>query len=391
MTEKILIISEWFPDKKSIGGIFVYDQAKVLTRKFEVAVLVPHLASWYEIPSRGIRPISRLENVGDLVVCWESSLIAIPRLPILSYWSLSSGIAGIARRGLRKLEKIWGRPDLIHAHVVLPAGWAAVCLKKYLSVPAVLTEHSGPFVMHLRTGRQRRLVRKTLHGVDRVIAVSPWMAAQIQDFQPDIRPVVIGNVIKTEMFTLLDPANISSSAKTLFLTVGGLVEQKGIRYLLEAAKELLVRGYTVFEIAIIGDGPLRSGLEQMAQQLGLTGHCRFLGFRTPSEVKEWMQRCDLFVLPSLHETFGIVAAEAMACGKPVIATRCGGPEFVVMPGTGTLVPPADSIALANAMEDFLCQRSHYLNPQQIRQSIVDRFGEDVFLHRMSELYWELLK
>lgn len=391
MRRKVLIVSEWYPSEGNVSGIFVHDQAQILTQNFDVAVLVPHLASWHEIPSRGIRPISRLEKADDLIICWESSLIAVPRLPLLSHWSLSAGIAGVARRGLKKLEEVWGRPDLVHAHVVLPGGWAAVCLKKHLSVPAVLTEHSSPFAMHLRTGHQRWLVRKTLHGVDRVIAVSPWMEAQIRDFQPDTQPIVIGNVIKTELFTLPDRASETSPTKTLLLAIGGLVEQKGMRYLLEATKLLLVRGYTNFEIAIVGDGPLRSQLEQTAQEYGLAGRCHFLGLRAPIEVREWIHRCDLFILPSLHETFGIVVAEAMACGKPVIATRCGGPEFIVTPDIGTLIPPADSIALASAIEDFLCQRHSRHDPELVRQRIVDRFGENIFLSRMTELYEQLLK
>ena len=98
-----------------------------------------------------------------------------------------------------------------------------------------------------------------------------------------------------------------------------------------------------------------------------------------------MQECNVFVLPSLHETFGIVLGEAMACGKPVISTRCGGPEYVVTPDTGVLVDVANPVALADAMEAFISGRHSY-DPQLVRRSVTERFGEEAFLRNISSIY-----
>jgi glycosyltransferase involved in cell wall biosynthesis len=98
-----------------------------------------------------------------------------------------------------------------------------------------------------------------------------------------------------------------------------------------------------------------------------------------------MQHCDVFVLPSLQETFAVVLVEAMACGKPVIATRCGGPEFVVAADTGFLVGVRDSKALADVMEKFITRDVRF-NPASIRRSICERFGENTFLEKISDIY-----
>ncbi len=182
----------------------------------------------------------------------------------------------------------------------------------------------------------------------------------------------------------------SDRRKIRFLSVSLISEQKGLIYLLKAAENLIRRRYTAFELVIGGDGPGRIEIERMAEGMGLRKYCHFLGLLTPAEVRHWMQRSDVFVLPSLHETFGMVLGEAMACGKPVISTRCGGPEFVVTPETGILVDVADPMALADAMEGFITGR-HQFDPCLLRESIIERFGEKSFLANISKIYDEVLE
>ena len=392
MKKRILVISGWYPNNRNpIEGIFVQNQARILAQQLDVAVLSLQLLSLRPVSFSSRLPATCEKTSDGLIVCREAAVNLLPRVPHLSAWGLKRAINGMTQRGLRQLQASWGTPDLIHAHVVLPAGWAALRLSRILDVPAVLTEHSSPFSMNLQTDGQRRLVREALAGLHRVIAVSPSLVTQIQQFEPSLQPIVIGNVVDTDFFV---PRAESSDVPTRgqpirFLCVAGLSPQKGITYLLQAAKQLVYTGISNFELFIGGDGPQRDELEGLSAKQALSRICHFLGRLDPDQVRMQMQACDVFVLPSLHETFGIVIAEAMACGKPVIATKCGGPEFVVTEDAGILVEPANASALAEAMTTFI-DGTRRFSPQTIRHRIVDNFSPQVFLDKILAVYADVL-
>lgn len=145
-------------------------------------------------------------------------------------------------------------------------------------------------------------------------------------------------------------------------TVCRLVEpKKGLRFLLEAVVQLEkeVDGPSC-QILIVGDGPAEGHLRVMAQQLGIASRVIFAGVRR--DIPQLLPLLDAFVLPSLYEGFGIAILEAMAAGRPVVATTVGGiPEFVTNGETGILVAPSDAAALARAIQRVLS------NPEEARQ------------------------
>ena len=381
LRRKILLIASWYPTINApVNGIFIQDQAQALSQQYDVAVLAPRVAGWREILHGKIGARSQLQEEENLLVSRERVLAPVPRAPV---WAYRNWLPAAAR-GFAKLLAQWGKPDLIHAQVVLPGGLSAVRLGKQHGIPVVLTEHTSPFSAHLKTAPLRRWVKETLAQSDRVLAVSPALAQQIQAFDKNLEIYIVGNLINTDFFVPVKTERHSSS-KTHFLSVGLLTPQKGINFLLQAAARLLQRGLTTFELIIGSDGPERPRLERLAQSLGLKEQCHFTGMLTREQVKYQMQQCDVFVLPSLHETFGLVLAEAMACGKPVIATRCGGPEFVVTLETGVLVEVANPEALANALANFITAHLKF-DPQRVSHSVVERFGKDVFLQQISTIY-----
>jgi len=133
----------------------------------------------------------------------------------------------------------------------------------------------------------------------------------------------------------------------VFGTIARLTEQKGHRYLIQAIPTL-IRHFPRVLFLFIGDGPLRASLIQLAQDLEVLPYIQFLGFR--SDVDALLSAMDVFVLPSLYEGFPNAVLEAMACGKPVVATGVDGtPEAVLHGKTGLLVPPKNPEALAKAL------------------------------------------
>ncbi len=378
MRRKILLLATWYPSKESpVNGIFIREQARLLAEQNEVTVVAPQVIGMRAFLRR--HPWSTVEADGDLRVYREY-------IPVPPYVSATSMIGSMlaAWRGTRRVMRERGKPDVIHAHVVLPAGWVAARISHQFDIPAMVTEHTSPFSVHLRTSLQRRLVRETLATI-RVAAVSPALRQTILAFAPEAHVYVLPEVVAARFFTHDTKSDVEVHQKKRILVVALLSSQKGIPYLLDALALLREHGSGSFEVVIGGDGPDRRNLEQHARERGLTDVCRFVGLLNQEQVRSWMRWCDVFVLPSLHETFGIVVGEAMACGKPVIATRCGGPEYVVDESSGVIVPPADSRALANALERFLKNQVRY-DPETIRTRVVERFGEDAFLRGVTAIY-----
>jgi glycosyltransferase involved in cell wall biosynthesis len=160
----------------------------------------------------------------------------------------------------------------------------------------------------------------------------------------------------------VDPARFSfadshelPSKNTLVIGSAAVLEaRKGHEFLLEAAALLKADGLNL-RYQIAGAGPLRRQLEQQAAHLGLQEEVRFLGF--VDNVPNFLANIDIFVMPSLHEGLGVAVLEAMAAGKPVVASRVGGLVETVVDGvTGILVPPANATALAQGIAKLVIGR-----------------------------------
>ena len=382
MRKKILFVPSWYPNPEDpIAGVFIEEQAVALSKEHDVAVLLPKMASWRNVvnPNAPDKSVKKMQS--GLPVYHEYTRPLIPHGgETIDY----DTFARAAQKGFKRIVEDWGTPDIIHTHVVLPAGWSALGVGRKYGIPVVLTEHSSPFSMHLGTELSRKLVRETLTNVNQIVAISPALAKQLTDFEPNLAIEVIGESVKTDFFVPAAVDKANGTGKSFFIAAR-LAEQKGLEHLVRAVHVLLDRGLNSFELVIGGDGPDRQKLEELAQNLNVGEHLRFLGGLNREQVRERMQKCDVFVLSSLHETFGVVVGEAMACGKPVISTRCGGPEFIVNEENGVLVDVADPQALAGAMADFIQGRVAF-DAQKVRASVVDRFSPEAFVRNITAVY-----
>ena len=390
MKKKILIVTPWYPrasatdDTDRISGIFIADQARALTKAYDVAVLhadARHIISAY----------NEIEEHDGLTIFHFHE----PMPPTNSPLDYQRQSVRAALHGFQAICSEWGLPHLIHAHIIMPGGWAGLIMGRMCRIPVVLTEHTGPFSIHLNpldmritSLEMRRLVRCILYGVERVVAVSPYLAEQMRAVVPDINIEIIGNVISPEFFEDGDPnwQKEKTVGLTRFLAIGiDPLDRKGIPSLLKAAQILNLNGEKQFEICIGGAGSALPHLERLATQLGVMEQCHFLGGLTRAEARRWMHASDVFVLPSMGETFSVATAEAMACGKPAIVTRCGGPEFFTNEENGVFIPINDAQALANAMQGFI-HGEYRFEAERVRQSIATRFHPEIFLKDISQIY-----
>jgi glycosyltransferase involved in cell wall biosynthesis len=229
--------------------------------------------------------------------------------------------------------------------------------------------------------------------LDRYIAVSDEVKNRLRD---DLgvaasKLSVVHNGIRLDPFDEPFDAEFRASleqgaARPIVFTPARLHDQKGHDYLLDAAASV---PDAVFLLA--GDGPARERLERKAHALGIADRIRFLGHR--QDVARLLIHCDLFVLPSLYEGLPLTALEAMAAGKPVIATKVGGTDEIVLNGvTGVLVPPANSEQLAAAINSLLSnpQRANRL-AEAGRNRVRRMFSAEAMVRGVQNVYEELLQ
>ncbi|MEV6989052.1 glycosyltransferase [Streptomyces sp. NPDC093228] len=202
---------------------------------------------------------------------------------------------------------------------------------------------------------------------------------------PATKISVIPNGMRPEEFEIAEPAEVATSLPVV-LCVANLAVHKGHRYLLEACATLRASGNPC-TLVLIGDGPEHPELRQTAERLDLD--VRFLGSRT--DVAGYLARADAVVLPSLSEGSSNAVAEAMAAGRPVVATAVGGnPEL--LEGRGILVPPADPAALAEGLQRVLTDRDTAAAlGRGAREWAMANLTADVMVDRYIALYRQLLE
>jgi glycosyltransferase involved in cell wall biosynthesis len=276
--------------------------------------------------------------------------------------------------------------DIIHAHVSYPGGYIASLLSREFGIPYVLTEHMSPFPFPglMRNGSPRNEISEAFDNASATIAVSKSLAERIASFGYQT-PKVIPNVIDERRFQIGDP----SRKKFVFFTLGGLSSQKGIDVLLQSIAKWNPPP-DQFEFRIGGDGPQRSEYKKLADKLRVSDRVRWLGPVSRDDAPRLFQECHAFVMPSRHETFGVVFAEAIASGKPIIATKCGGPESIANDSNGILVEIGDVQGLVTAMKDVAKDIESY-SPDAIRLDFMNRFSRQAVVPQLLSVYEDSIK
>ncbi|MDD4239526.1 MAG: glycosyltransferase [Desulfotomaculaceae bacterium] len=289
--------------------------------------------------------------------------------------------------------------DIVHTHGVRANLLGRLAARQVNRKPVVTTVHS--LLERDYPGFFRRQLNSitewaTRGWTDYFIAVSQGLKAKlVSSGVPQDWVTVIYNGIVIEDFS----PSAERGAQRALLGYGpavplvGIVARlhpvKGHQYFLEAAQLVLEQRPEV-RFVVVGDGPQRQVLEEMAGRLGIAGQVTFTGF--VSEVRSLMADLDLLVISSLWEGFGLTAVEAMAMGLPVISTEVGGlPEVVLHGETGLLVPPANSAVLAKGIIWMLEHPEATAEmTKRASQVVCEKFTAQVMARRTEELYRKVL-
>lgn len=282
--------------------------------------------------------------------------------------------------------------SIVHAHNVAPLVYGGIASRLGWRRPTVVYSEHNQIYSASKSARRKFIFY--VHLADQVVAVSHDLERTLRSKVHPVQPLrVIHNGIDGSRFAMTEGEDVRRELnvtpdQVLIGTGVVLSAQKGIAYLLHAAKAVLAKEPRA-TFAIAGDGPLRADLERMASDLGLGPRLRFLGYR--ADMPQVISALDIYVLPSLWEGLPLALLEAMAMGKPIVATDAGGnPEIVEDGVNGYIVPKRDAGALQRALvqtcrDDAFRKRVRAVN----RAKFDTQFSLEAMVRAHERLYEEV--
>ena len=401
---KVCILTTSFPRfKGDSAGTFIYSLVSLLSQKgIDFEVIAPHESGTHFFERWGNIHINRFPYFFPLKyqrLCYGDGLLNNLRNSRLAVAQTPFFILVDFIYLLYILRK--KRIDLIHAHWSLPQGFLGILAGHLLKVPCITTLH-GSDVFGLRhpifrlpnkfairhadicTANSRATAQKALQMTAcRNLMIIP-MGVDLNDFKKS-----------TEVGDLKKKLRLDGE---VILSVGRLIDLKGTDYLIKALPKVLLR-FPQTKALIIGSGPQKSYLLNLAKELHIKDSVVFIGQIPHSQMAKYYSLADVFVLPSITskmgetEGFGVVLLEAMACGLPVIGSDTGGIPDIIKDGeTGLLFHQKDSPDLANQIIRLLTDED--LRKKMVanaRDLIETQFSWEIVAERFMEVYYGIIK
>lgn len=390
----VFIIPSWYPGKNNpVDGIFIKEQADALSANYpEYNFIVSHCGNFYMSFSSAFKTLNTLKEFAKakpFKTSYRSNYTEYFK-PALTWSDKLKGefknILKAHSENFAAAEKDYGKMNVMHAHVSYPAGFAAMKLKEKHKLPYILSEHMGPFPFgrFIINGKISHKISEPLNEADIVTAPSNYQSEKIYSsgFK---KPVVIPNMFNEKLFF---PAGSKSDKERLqFLTLAAFKEEKGIYELLDGILKSDA-GKNGCEFIIAGSGELENHIRQFILENDMTGYLKLIISPDRNEVVNLFRNCDVFILPSRLESFGIVYIEALGCGKPVIATDCGGPADFVNSGNGLLIQKENPDLTAEAI-NYMKDNFSQFDPVRIREYAVNKFSSKAVCGELISLYQKI--
>lgn len=369
----ILVIPSWYPQsEKDITGSFFREQILALhSINRSIGVIAPDLCS----PVKEIAKVRKrllgksisFENDKGVPTYRYNGISWFPKIPYANYFLW-------VRAGLKLFKeyvKHHGKPDVIHCHSYLYGGIIANKVFKKYGIRFLVTEHSSDYLKDTFPFWKLRLVKKAvLNG--NTLTVGPHLKEALRNrlnltnYKIGIHPNMVD-----ERF-LAAPLRKPKTSVFSFINIGKFDSNKGQELLIKAFKEYNINKDSVLKI--IGDGRLQNRLRQLIKELNLEDSVFLIGTRDREGMVSEISDAHALVISSVHETFGVVAIEALALGKPVLTTACGGPEAIIENSSFGIVAKTNDI---NDLKEGMIKIKEVYNrfdPAEIRNHCQENYS-----------------
>ncbi|QJD87205.1 glycosyltransferase [Cohnella herbarum] len=360
---KILFLSWAYPkDNTPYLGIWAHQQALALKAKgvdVEVVNAVPYIPQAFGVLSKKIREYAHIPKQED----YEGIKVYHPRLfrtkPQALLDNLLFHFLGFQSRFIAasiSREIDLDQFQIIHAHNLYPDGVLAYRLSKRFGIPYVLTLHDvDKYNRFPENGWLKSVSRKIIAGAEKVFAVSHKVKNNISPYVNHDRMDILYNTFWTAERTINRPQEYN------IVIIASLIERKGVHILLQAYARI-VKKYSEYKLIIIGNGDYYDSLKTLAWSLGIGEKVLFKGTLSHPEAMEELATASIFCLPSWDEAFGVVYAEAMSFGIPIIGCKGEGIADIISDRVNGLLVESNNVSdLEQALNELI------QNPERTRQ------------------------
>ena len=382
-----ILYLQMFPLFGSGSGTYARELAQEVAKKHEVAMVVPH--------RNGIKGI----KIYNVLLPTKIAFTGHPQWPDCKLYTkvggreLSANYLAYFRAIISAVNDF--EPDIIHVHHLMPLTWAARFIKIAYGLNFLVTAHGSELPTLENDKRYPFFTQEALRKSVRIVPNSFWTKGWIQkifnsQFNKKIRVIPGGvdlSLFPKEMDTSAIDEKFNLKGKKLIFFSGKLTKYKGVKYLVQAAKN--IDGV----VGIAGAGPERKALENMVKDLRLK-NIKFFGYINGDELIHLYYRADVCVVPSVwDEPLGLVVLEAMAANTPVVVTRKGGIPLMVKEGyNGLFVRPRNPKEIAEKVNFLLRNETLRVKMgKRARQTVEEKFTWERIAGKYERMYQEFKK
>lgn len=377
----VLVISSGYPNEyEPLDGIFYRDQAEALKLAgHDVGVISAIPVSVFSFLKLRKWKFGKEKVVRNGVRTFTRTYLNKPKSP--NYLVKKARKYGMAL--LEEYIKEFGIPEIVHLHCYEGGEFAKAIKEKY-GIPYVVTEHSSRFLLGTIPESMEAVAKGVFTHASIRIAVSKFLEETLEK-KYDLDFQYVPNIVDISAFNI-NP-EVQKKDPFTFIHVAGLNANKNQAMLLHAFHQFAGK-FPETRLTIVGDGPLRSELEKLVSDLNLTKQVDFAGHQSRDYLVQTYNESQAFVLSSFKETFGVVLIEAMSCGLPVIATKCGGPESIISESYLGELTEIDVESISLAMEKVYLNRALY-SAEEIRSFAVSHFSGEFIAKQLMDIYQQV--
>lgn len=351
--KNVLWLVSWYPDRQDkFDGDFIQRHARAVSIFCKVHVIY----------------VKKDEHLAANTISTENHLAGNLTEQIIYYNSVKTGIKlfdkFLSQRSYKKhfcsaikhYMQASGKPQLVHVHVAMKAGVAALWMKNKWNIPYIVSEH---WTAYLKDAGERidqyplvfrKLLKRVLEQASALTVVSKHLGRSIQIYFPGIEYSIIPNVVDTNIFY---PLHIQPAETARLIHISNMNYQKNTEAILEALYQ--IKNTTSFTMHLYG--PINAHLQELISKYNLQSYVFVMGEVSQTEIAKAVQQSNALILYSRFETFGCVLIEANACGVPVIVSNLKVFHEIIEEGVnGFFVEGENPAALAEKLKEFILQK-----------------------------------